>query len=89
MNQTILIAKPEHAATITDFQLKMAMETENFKLDGELVSKAVKYFIELNVDSSSPLGFYLVKIVEKEVVGSLLITFESANLWWIQSVYVH
>ena len=23
------------------------------------------------------------------MVGSLLITFESAELWWIQSVYVH
>lgn len=52
------------------------------------MAKAVRYFIDLNVDSPSPLGFYLVKVVDGEVVGSLLVTFESRDLWWIQSVYV-
>jgi hypothetical protein len=39
-------ASLKHIDALTDFQVNMAMETENFKLDRQLVSSALKYFLE-------------------------------------------
>ena len=74
--------------TIADFQLAMAMETENLELDAPTVEKGVKAVF---MDSSK--GIYFVAEKLGQVVGSLMITFEwsdwrNGNVWWIQSVYV-
>jgi hypothetical protein len=59
------------------------------QLDEKIVSGAVHYFISLNHEGKmSADGIYLVKTVDNDPVGSLLLTFESEKKWWIQSVYV-
>ena len=90
-NITIRKATLEDIEKITDYNIEMAMETENKKLDRPVALKGVKAVID-----DSLKGFYLVaeKIVgEKEIVGQLMITFEWSDwrnkcFWWIQSVYV-
>jgi ribosomal protein S18 acetylase RimI-like enzyme len=81
----------EDAGSIASFQIAMALETEDKKLDPEVVLPAVKAVFE---DSSR--GFYLVAESDDDqskVVGSLLVTFEwsdwrNSNMWYIQSVFV-
>jgi GNAT superfamily N-acetyltransferase len=81
-------ATPEDAEVITDFQQKMAWETEKISLDTDTVTKGVKAVFSDNV-----LGQYWVAEDEGRVVASLLITYEwsdwrNAHIWWFQSVYV-
>lgn len=76
--------KPKIAA----FQIAMAHETENLKLDPPIVDMGVQAVFD---DPSK--GIYFVAETNDEVVGSLLITYEwsdwrNGNVWWIQSVYV-
>lgn len=73
---------------IVGFQMKMAWETEHCRLDLATVLKGAEAV--LNNDS---LGTYYVAIVENEVAGSLLTTYEwsdwrNGTVLWIQSVYV-
>lgn len=86
--QVIRRGRPEDADAIAEFQVIMAMETENKKLVSENVLTAVKAVFE---DDSK--GFYLVCEISGQVVGSLLITYEwsdwrNTNMWYIQSVFV-
>jgi len=81
-------AKLEHKDVIVNFQLAMAMETEDLHLDKEVLTKGV----EAVMSYTSKGKYYIVKEDEK-VVASLMITFEWSdwrcrNVWWIQSVYV-
>jgi GNAT superfamily N-acetyltransferase len=81
-------AKVEDADTLVEFNLRMARETEDKKLDQRVLSSGVKAVLK---DES--LGFYLVAEVDESVVGSLMITKEWSDwrngmFWWIQSVYV-
>ncbi len=76
------------ARSITGFQLKMAWETENMKLDHSTVTNGVGA-----VFADSTKGEYYVAESEGSVIASLLITYEwsdwrNSNIWWIQSVYV-
>lgn len=85
---TIRKAKHSDALTITDFQQKMAWETEHMTLVPEIISKGVNGVFE---DSS--LGQYYVAESDGLIVASLLITYEwsdwrNSNVWWFQSVYV-
>jgi len=87
-NMTIRQARPEDADAITDFQKKMAWETEQFQLDNEKVTNGV-----LKVFAEPFRGRYWVAEDEGTVIASLLITFEwsdwrNTDVWWIQSVYV-
>lgn len=76
---------------IAHYNILLASETEDKKLDRELVLKGVNALIE-----DPDKGFYL--IAEKGdgkdgIVGQLMITFEWSDwrnkcFWWIQSVYV-
>ncbi len=84
----IRLASQEDQHIIADFQLKMAMETENFKLDKETVNTGVNAVLR-----DPAKGKYFVAEQDGEIVSSLLITFEWSdwrNKWvaWIQSVYV-
>jgi GNAT superfamily N-acetyltransferase len=76
------------ATSIIDFQLRMALETENMKLVPEIVTKGVDAVFH---DHSR--GQYYVAESDGKVVASLLITYEwsdwrNCNVWWFQSVYV-
>jgi GNAT superfamily N-acetyltransferase len=86
----ILIRKaiPSDAPSIVDFQLRMALETENIKLVPEIVTKGVDAVFH---DQSR--GQYYVAESDGKVVASLLITCEwsdwrNCNVWWFQSVFV-
>jgi GNAT superfamily N-acetyltransferase len=81
-------ANPHDIPTIIDFQLKLALETENLQLEISTLSLGVH---QLFKDPSK--GRYYVAEADGEVVGCLSITYEWSD-WrcgtviWIQSVYV-
>jgi N-acetylglutamate synthase-like GNAT family acetyltransferase len=81
-------ATSHDVTAIIDFQLKMALETENVQLEISTLSQGVHRLIK---DRSK--GKYYVAETEGEVVGCLSITYEWSD-WrcgtviWIQSVYV-
>jgi GNAT superfamily N-acetyltransferase len=73
---------------IAQFQVEMAWETEDYKLDGNTVLKGVE-----TVLNNERLGIYYVAVVGNDVVGSLLTTYEwsdwrNGTVLWIQSVFV-
>ena len=81
-------AAPSDTPSIIDFQLKMAWETEELKLDPETVKKGVNAVFENN-----SRGQYYVAEEDGNLIASLLITDEwsdwrNRNVWWLQSVYV-
>jgi GNAT superfamily N-acetyltransferase len=81
-------AVPEDAGAILDFQVAMALETEEVVLDRAITTKGVRAIFE---DPS--LGRYFVADADGRVVASLMITYEWSDwrngmVWWIQSVYV-
>jgi GNAT superfamily N-acetyltransferase len=86
----ILIRKaiPSDAPSIIDFQLKMALETENITLIPETVTRGVHA-----VFNDQSKGQYYVADLDGRVVASLLMTYEwsdwrNCNVWWFQSVFV-
>lgn len=81
-------AKQSDAASIIEFQQKMAWETENLTLDHETVTRGVNA-----VFHDQAKGQYFVAEEDGKIVASLLITSEwsdwrNSNVWWFQSVYV-
>jgi ribosomal protein S18 acetylase RimI-like enzyme len=81
-------ASPADIETIAQFQVEMALETENLKLDLTVLRKGVKAVID---DESK--GSYYACEVNGQIVASLLITYEwsdwrNALVYWLQSVYV-
>lgn len=77
------------ADIIAEFNIAMALETEELRLDPDTVKKGVRHLI-----GHDELGFYLVAVREDKVVGCLLVTTEWSDwrnsvFWWVQSVYVH
>lgn len=84
----IRAANPEDIDTLTEFNLAMALETEDRALDRKRLRKGVEGAI-----ADPRRGFYRIAQVDAEAVGALLVTFEwsdwrNAEWWWIQSVYV-
>ncbi len=81
-------ATPDDVSVIVDFQLAMALETEELELDRVVCSAGVQAVFD---DPSR--GRYFLAQSEGTVVASLMITYEwsdwrNGNVWWIQSVYV-
>ncbi len=81
-------ALPEDIRTIVDFQLAMALETENLRLDHFICSAGVSA-----VFANPSLGRFFVAARAGEVLASLLITYEwsdwrNGTIWWLQSVFV-
>jgi GNAT superfamily N-acetyltransferase len=73
---------------LSDFQQKMAQETENVRLDERLLVEGLRHLVE-----APGKGMYYVAEVDKEIAGCLMTTFEwsewrNGNILWIQSVYV-
>jgi GNAT superfamily N-acetyltransferase len=81
-------ANETDAASIVEFQLAMAWETEQLQLHEPTVIKGVAA-----VFADQSKGIYYVAELNGKVVGSLLTTFEwsdwrNGTVLWIQSVYV-
>ncbi|MDR2585582.1 MAG: GNAT family N-acetyltransferase [Prevotellaceae bacterium] len=81
-------ANNQDIATIVDFQITMALETESLKLDPYVVKEGVSA-----VFTDPSKGCYWVAVEEGVVAASLMITYEWSDwrnglVWWIQSVYV-
>lgn len=76
------------AATLAEFNLRMAAETESKALNESVVQAGV-----LAVLNEARRGFYLVAEADAQLLGTLMVTYEwsdwrNADFWWIQSVYV-
>ncbi len=89
-NPGILIreALPKDHPVIVSFQLAMALETENLKLNRARVEKGVRAALD---DPSR--GRYFVAESGGQVIASMMITYEwsdwrNGTVWWIQSVYI-
>lgn len=81
-------ANETDSASIVEFQLAMAWETEQLQLHEPTVIKGVA-----TVFADQGKGIYYVAELNGTVVGSLLTTFEwsdwrNGTVLWIQSVYV-
>ncbi len=81
-------ANEQDSASIVEFQLSMAWETEQLQLDEPTVIKGVAA-----VFADSSKGTYYVADLDGKVIGSLLTTFEwsdwrNGTVLWIQSVFV-
>lgn len=81
-------ANPTDGESIVNFQLAMALETEDLALDEETCKLGVA-----EVFKNSARGKYHVVQHESKVIASLLIVPEwsdwrNGEVWWIHSVYV-
>lgn len=84
----IRTARLDDVPVITDYNLRLAKETENLELDLPTVTAGVKALV-----SEASRGTYYVAEAEGKVMGQLCITYEwsdwrNGNIWWFQSVYV-
>ena len=81
-------AVPEDLPSISEFQIKMAWETEKLALSPETITTGVKAVFD------NPIrGQYWVATDNDKTIASLLITNEwsdwrNMDIWWLQSVYV-
>lgn len=85
---TIRMAESKDASAIVEFNLAMALETEQKKLDRSILESGVQTVFE-----KSSHGFYIIAESDGEAIASLLITPEwsdwrNESFWWIQSLYV-
>ncbi|GAC15286.1 GNAT family N-acetyltransferase [Aliiglaciecola lipolytica] len=86
---TIRQASKSDVSALVDFNQAMALETEDKKLNSDVLTAGVSALI---LDKTK--GFYLVAEQQNgEIAGSLMVTFEwsdwrNSQFWWIQSVYV-
>ena len=85
---TIRSGSPADAPVITDYNARLARETEQLELDLARLRAGVDAVL-----ADSTKGNYWVAEAGGEVVGQLMITFEWSDwrngvIWWIQSVYV-
>ena len=82
---TVRRATATDAPTLTEFNIAMALETEDHPLDRSTVLAGVTRLFQ-----QPEHGFYLVAEYDKAVVGALMITKEWSDWrdglwWWIQS----
>jgi ribosomal protein S18 acetylase RimI-like enzyme len=81
-------ALPDDIQFIVSFQINMALETENLILDSDILTSGVE-----SVFRFPDKGRYFVACTDREVIASLMITYEwsdwrNRTIFWIQSVYV-
>ena len=87
------LADARDVETLVEFNRAMASETESKDLDLAVLTVGVESLLR-----DARYGFYVVAEYcatanEREVVGSLMVTYEWSDwrngvFWWIQSVYV-
>jgi GNAT superfamily N-acetyltransferase len=85
----IRLATPADVSVVTDFNLRLADETEQLKLDPPTVRDGVAAVLE-----DKHKGLYFLAELDGRIAGQLMITYEwsdwrNGDLWWLQSVYVH
>jgi ribosomal protein S18 acetylase RimI-like enzyme len=83
------LARFSDAETITEFNIRMAKETESIDLNPAIVGSGVRAAL-----GDPHKAIYFVAEVGGRVVGQLMITHEwsdwrDGDIWWVQSVYVH
>ena len=90
MNHQFLIRHATFAdiETIVQFNIAMALETENISLPVDKITSGVT-----NLLTKPEYGFYMIAECVGEIAGSLMVTTEWSDwrdglFWWIQSVYV-
>ena len=88
INLEIRQANPADTPVVTEFNLRLAEETEDLRLPPERVSAGVAAVLR---DSSK--GLYFLAEQEGKVCGQVMITYEwsdwrNAWWWWVQSVWV-
>jgi ribosomal protein S18 acetylase RimI-like enzyme len=81
-------AQAEDHATIVDYNLRLARESEGLALDPAVVSAGVRAVL-----ADAAKGAYFVAEVGGRVVGQVMVTVEWSDwrngpIWWLQSVYV-
>jgi GNAT superfamily N-acetyltransferase len=81
-------AELKDADVIADFNILLASETEDMRLDPARVRAGVEALLR---DPNK--GTYYVAETVETVVGQVLITYEwsdwrNGNFWWLQSVYI-
>lgn len=84
----IRIAEKDDVASLAEFNMAMALETEGKTLDLDILTKGVTAVFD-----DTEKGFYVVAEDDGKVVGGLMVTYEwsdwrNAWFWWIQSVYI-
>ena len=84
----IRLATKSDSVNLIAFNQAMAMETENKRLDSDILSAGV-----LSIFDDDRKGFYVVAESDERIVGGLMVTYEwsdwrSGWFWWIQSVYI-
>lgn len=88
MNISIRKATFSDIPVLLDFQLKLALETENLKLDPGTLEKGMRSLFN---DPSK--GLYYVAEADDEIAGCHMLTYEWSDwrngmVYWLQSVYV-
>jgi GNAT superfamily N-acetyltransferase len=88
LKPSIRIGTPEDWVRVTDFNRRLAMETEGKELPEETIGAGVRAVL-----GDLERGIYYCAMVDGELIGQLMITREWSdwrNGWfhWIQSVYV-
>lgn len=86
-------ARAEDLETLVDFNLKMADETEGKQLDPGTLRAGIVAVLPDGPAVAVPTGRYLVAVINRQVVGALMHTWEWSDwrngvVWWLQSVYV-
>jgi GNAT superfamily N-acetyltransferase len=88
MSIEIRDAVPADGATIANYNARMAEETEDKRLDPQVVGPGVAAVL-----GDATKGRYWVAISDGEIAGQLMVSYEwsdwrNGTIWWIQSVYV-
>ena len=88
MNFEIRPATDEDTETIVQFNIEMALESENLRLEPEKVRRGVEKSL-----SEPSMGQYYIAYRGDEILGQIRVTLEwsdwnDAEYWWIQNVYV-
>ena len=88
---TIIIrdATPADAATIADYNNRLAEETEARSLSPDLIGPGVAAFL-----ADPTKGRYWLAVVDDRIIAQIAVTYEWSDwrngmIWWVQSVYVH
>ena len=89
MDISIRDATLHDAATIADYNNRMAEETEGKSLDAALIRPGVRRLLE-----NSAHGRYWVAERSGMLAGQIMVTYvwsvwRIGQIWWVQSVYVH
>ena len=84
----IRTAQKEDVVSLVEFNQAMALETEDKKLDAQILRGGVEAVFD-----DAKKGFYVVAEADGAIVGGLMVTYEWSDwrgqwFWWIQSVYI-